>query len=74
MSEHWCLTSNFVRRAVDSCAVGAYCMLRNVKVDMYRGSMRLVLDQWAHIEPASSARFEAKVRLQPHGAPCGGAH
>ena len=47
---------------MDACAAGAYCTVHNAKVDMFRGSMRLVVDQWGSLEPATGARFEPKAR------------
>lgn len=46
---------------VETCAAGAYCTLRNAKVDMFRGSMRLVVDQWGALEPASGSHFTPKA-------------
>ena len=48
--------------AVDVMKAGSYVTLRNAKVDMFRGSMRLVVDQWGVVEPASGASFTPKVR------------
>lgn len=46
---------------VDQAQVGAYLTLRNAKIDMFRGSMRLACDQWAKIEELSDASFEPKM-------------
>lgn len=43
---------------VDVATVGAYMVLRNAKIDMFRGSMRLVVDQWGKVEPAEEESFE----------------
>ncbi|PRW33839.1 Nucleic acid- OB-fold [Chlorella sorokiniana] len=40
---------------------GTYVTLRNAKVDMFRGSMRLAVNQWGKIEPASGHNFEPKL-------------
>ena len=42
---------------------GKYLALRNAKVDMYRGTMRLVVDALGKVEEAE-AKFEPKVRLR----------
>lgn len=42
---------------------GNYVILRNAKIDMFRGSMRLAVNQWGKIEPApEGASFDCKVR------------
>jgi len=46
---------------VDAMKAGSYVTLRNAKVDMFRGSMRLVVDQWGVVEPASGASFTPKT-------------
>ena len=51
-----------MRAAVDLAVKGAYLVLRNAKIDMYRGSMRLAVDQWGKVEAAADATFAAKVR------------
>ena len=40
---------------------GAFVALRNAKVDMFRSSMRLVVDQRGSVEPAPDASFQPKV-------------
>ena len=41
---------------------GQYLTLRNAKVDMYKGSMRLAVNQWGVIEKApEGTNFEVKV-------------
>lgn len=42
--------------------------LRNAKIDMYRGSMRLAVDQWGKVEALEGSSFQAKVgnRQQHH--------
>ncbi len=42
--------------------MGAYMTLRNAKIDMFKGSMRLAVDQWGKVEALESASFDAKVR------------
>lgn len=47
---------------VDILAPGKYAVLRNARVDMFKGSMRLVVDQWGKVEPAEDgSAFEPKV-------------
>lgn len=36
--------------------------LRNAKIDMYRGSMRLAVDQWGKVEALEGSSFQPKVR------------
>lgn len=47
---------------VDLAQPKAYLALQNVRVDMFRGSMRLGLDKWSKIEVAEGAKFKPKVR------------
>lgn len=51
--------------AVDLAQEGNYITLRNAKIDMYRGSMRLAVDQWGKVEALEGSSFQPKVR---HGA------
>lgn len=47
---------------VDILAPGNYAVLRNARVDMFKGSMRLVVDQWGKVEAADDGTaFEPKV-------------
>ncbi|KAK4763214.1 hypothetical protein SAY86_008982 [Trapa natans] len=39
---------------------GSTLILRNAKIEMYRGSMRLVVDRWGHIEATEPAGFVVK--------------
>lgn len=39
---------------------GATIILRNAKIDMYRGTMRLAVDKWGRIEPTEPADFDVK--------------
>jgi len=53
-------------RAVDAMQAGAYVALRGARVDMFRSSMRLVVDQRGSVEPApKDASFQPKVRSAP---------
>ena len=49
---------------MDALRPGAYVLLRNAKVDMFRSSMRLAVDQRGSIEPAPDASFQPKARLR----------
>eukprot|EP00882_Tetradesmus_deserticola_P001385 GHRQ01001500.1.p1 GENE.GHRQ01001500.1~~GHRQ01001500.1.p1 ORF type:complete len:137 (+),score=25.82 GHRQ01001500.1:123-533(+) len=40
---------------------GKYITLRNAKIDMYRGSMRLAVDQWGKVEACEGVSFDAKT-------------
>lgn len=46
---------------VDLANPGKYITLRNAKIDMYRGSMRLAVDQWGKVEALEDANFKANV-------------
>jgi len=39
---------------------GATVILRNAKIDMFKGSMRLAVDKWGRIEPTDPANFDVK--------------
>ncbi|KAK4253661.1 hypothetical protein QN277_010308 [Acacia crassicarpa] len=45
---------------VDLMEPGATLILRNAKVDMFKGSMRLAVDKWGRIEPTEPANFDVK--------------
>ncbi|RDX75028.1 hypothetical protein CR513_45141 [Mucuna pruriens] len=45
---------------VDLMNAGATLTLRNAKIDMFKGSMRLAVDRWGRIEVAEPADFEVK--------------
>jgi hypothetical protein len=51
--------------AVEVAQEGKYITLRNAKIDMYRGSMRLAVDQWGKVEALEDASFLPKVRATP---------
>uniref|UniRef100_A0A0D9UYU1 Single-stranded DNA binding protein Ssb-like OB fold domain-containing protein n=1 Tax=Leersia perrieri TaxID=77586 RepID=A0A0D9UYU1_9ORYZ len=40
--------------------VGATVILRNAKIDMFKGSMRLAVDKWGRIEATEPASFTVK--------------
>ena len=39
---------------------GATVILRNAKIDMFKGSMRLAVDKWGRVEVAEPASFNVK--------------
>ncbi|KAH9621158.1 hypothetical protein KSS87_006345 [Heliosperma pusillum] len=45
---------------VDKMKAGTTVTLRNAKIDMFKGSMRLAVDKWGRIEEADSADFTVK--------------
>jgi hypothetical protein len=47
--------------AVDLLKVGSFVTLKNAKVDMFKGMMRLVIGQGGSIEVAEGAAFQPKA-------------
>ncbi|GJN35710.1 hypothetical protein PR202_gb24512 [Eleusine coracana subsp. coracana] len=45
---------------VDLLKPGATAILRNAKIDMFKGSMRLAVDKWGRIEVTEPATFTVK--------------
>ncbi|URE08544.1 DNA-binding protein-related [Musa troglodytarum] len=45
---------------VDLLKPGATVILRNAKIDMFKGCMRLAVDKWGRIEVAEPANFGVK--------------
>lgn len=45
---------------VDLMKPGATLILRNAKIDMFKGSMRLAVDKWGRTELTEPADFEVK--------------
>lgn len=39
---------------------GSTVTLRNAKIDMYKGSMRLAVDKWGRVEVSEPASFTVK--------------
>ena len=48
-------------KQVDQLKEGAALHLRNAKVDMFKGSMRLVVDKWGVVEKAEGDDAKLKV-------------
>ncbi|PNY15939.1 OB-fold nucleic acid binding domain-containing protein [Trifolium pratense] len=46
--------------AVDLVKEGSTIILRNAKIDMFKGSMRLAVDKWGRIEVTEPASFTVK--------------
>lgn len=55
--------------AADKAQPGAYITLKNAKVDMYRGSMRLEVDASGAVEEAEGD-FQPKVCMGMLASPC----
>lgn len=53
-----CILSSF---AVELMKEGATVTLRNAKIDMFKGSMRLAVDKWGIVTATEDASFEPKV-------------
>jgi replication factor A1 len=45
---------------VDLMTEGVTVILRNAKIDMFKGSMRLAVDKWGRVEPTDAADFVVK--------------
>ncbi|XP_027369152.1 uncharacterized protein At4g28440-like [Abrus precatorius] len=45
---------------VDLMKAGTTVVLRNAKIDMFKGSMRLAVDKWGRIEVTEPAKFVVK--------------
>ncbi|KAH7860107.1 hypothetical protein Vadar_009415 [Vaccinium darrowii] len=45
---------------VDLMKPGATVILRNAKIDMFKGSMRLAVDKWGRVEVTEPGSFEVK--------------
>ena len=39
---------------------GTTVIIRNSKIDMFKGSMRLAVDKWGRVEVTEPAKFEVK--------------
>ena len=46
--------------AVEVMKPGTTVILRNAKIDMFKGSMRLAVDKWGRIEVTDPANFVVK--------------
>lgn len=60
---HCCVKSerlSFFLRAVDLMKPENTVIIRNAKIDMFKGSMRLAVDKWGRIEVTEPAEFVVK--------------
>jgi replication factor A1 len=55
-----CNLLTVLRTAVDLLKPGTTAILRNAKIDMFKGSMRLAVDKWGRIEVTEPATFTVK--------------
>lgn len=57
---------------VDQLQPGTVWTLHNAKVDMYRGCMRLAVDQFGKLEQSDGTSIEPKVKVKAWGCllPC----
>lgn len=46
--------------SVDLLKEGSTIILRNAKIDMFKGSMRLAVDKWGRVEVTEPADFTVK--------------
>lgn len=46
--------------AVDTMKPDTTVILRNAKIDMFKGTMRLAVDKWGRVEVTEPANFEVK--------------
>lgn len=47
-------------RAVDTMKPDTTVILRNAKIDMFKGTMRLAVDKWGRVEVTEPANFQVK--------------
>lgn len=55
-----CENGGCVFCAVDLMKPGTSVILRNAKIDMFKGSMRIAVDKWGRIEATEPAKFVVK--------------
>ena len=48
-------------RQAETCKPGCTITVRNGKIDMFKGTMRLVVDRWGSIKSANDADFAVKT-------------
>ncbi|XP_028792980.1 uncharacterized protein At4g28440-like [Neltuma alba] len=58
--ETGCILFTARNEQVDTMRPGATVILRNAKIDMFKGSMRLAVDKWGRIEVTEPAEFLVK--------------
>jgi len=60
LTVHLPRTYDVLSFAVDLLKANATVILRNAKIDMFKGSMRLAVDKWGRIEATEPASFTVK--------------
>ncbi|KAJ6314266.1 hypothetical protein OIU78_017851 [Salix suchowensis] len=55
-----CITFTARNDQVDLMKPGATVIIRNAKIDMFKGSMRLAADKWGRVEVTEPAEFAVK--------------
>uniref|UniRef100_A0A6N2MMG2 Single-stranded DNA binding protein Ssb-like OB fold domain-containing protein n=2 Tax=Salix TaxID=40685 RepID=A0A6N2MMG2_SALVM len=58
--ETGCIVFTARNEQVEMMNPGATIILRNAKIDMFKGSMRLAVDKWGRVEVAEPASFAVK--------------
>ncbi|KAF3324903.1 hypothetical protein FCM35_KLT11060 [Carex littledalei] len=48
------------RPMIDVLQPGSTTIIRNAKIDMFKGSMRLAINKWGHVEAAEATNFTVK--------------
>jgi hypothetical protein len=56
----YCNVDGFVISPVDMMQPDTTIILRNAKIDMFKGSMRLAVDKWGRVEVTEPAEFVVK--------------
>ena len=56
----WIIWFQFSSCSVDLMKEGSTVILRNAKIDMFKGSMRLAVDKWGRVEVTEPASFTVK--------------
>lgn len=54
------ILNNYMFIAVDLMKPETTVIIRNAKIDMFKGSMRLAVDKWGRIEVTEPASFTVK--------------
>jgi replication factor A1 len=54
------MSNNCILFTVDLMKADSTVIIRNAKIDMFKGSMRLAVDKWGRIEVTEPASFNVK--------------
>lgn len=54
------MSNNCILFTVDLMKADSTVIIRNAKIDMFKGSMRLAVDKWGRIEVTEQASFNVK--------------